>query len=237
VSATLILPALACGVLLGAAGLALWAGFRPRPGLSRAVDSSAWLAGGLLSIGALLAWQGNRGLSGPVPHLVLLAALAALPLPRIQRRGPAAWSETLRILPALALAGASLFWTPGPAAGADNSSRVLVELGAVVCAGLGARALGQALSEMADPAPHPEWPLAATYAVLTLLVGGTALVNLWQRGLAWDGSAGQVGLAGAWLAWSAAWWGPRQPRRLRAGLVAAAALLLIALAAGYPMLD
>jgi hypothetical protein len=253
VPATLILPALACGVLLGAAGLALWDGFRPMPGLSRAVDSSAWLAGGLLSVGALLAWQGNRDLSGPapgpstllgvdsvegpVPHLVLLAALAALPLPRIQRRGPAPWSETLRILPALALAGASLFWTPEPAAGADSSSRVLVVLGVVVCAGLGARALGQALSEMADPAPHIEWPLAATYAVLTLLMGSTALVNLWQRGLAWDGSAGQAGLAGAWLAWSAAWWGPRQPRRLRAGLVAAAALLLIALAAGYPMLD
>lgn len=253
-SATLILPALACGVLLAAAGLALWDGFRPMPGLSRAVDVNAWLAGTLLLIGALLAWQGNHGPSGPVlspsallgvdsvegpaPHLVLLAALAALPLRRTHRRGPAPWSEALRILPALTLAAVSLFWTPEPAAaGAGSSSLGLVQVGAVASAGLGARALGQALSEMSDRTLHIEWPFAAAYALLTLLIGGTALVNLWQRGLVWDGTAGQIGLAGAWLAWSAAWWGPRQPPRLRAGLIAAAALLLIALAAGYPMLD
>ena len=136
------------------------------------------------------------------------------------------------------LAGAGLFWTPEPAAaGAGNSSLALVELGVLVCAGLGARALGQALSEMADLTPHLEWPFAAAYALLTLLVGGTTLSNLWQRGSVWDGTAGQSGLAGAWLAWSAAWWGPRQPLRLRAGLIAAVSLLLIALAAGYPMLD
>jgi hypothetical protein len=167
-----------------------------------------------------------------------LAALAALPLRRTHRRGPAPWSEALRILPGLTLAAVGLFWTPEPAAaGAGSSSLGLVQVGAVVCAGLGARALGQALSDMSDRTPHSEWPFAATYALLTLLVGGTALVNLCQRGLAWDGTAGQIGLAGAWLAWSAAWWGPRQPRRLRAGLIAAAALFLIALAAGYPMLD
>jgi hypothetical protein len=246
VSATLILPALACGVLLGAAGLALWDGFRQTPGLARAVDSNAWLAGALLSIGALLAWQGNHSLSGPAlsgiegpaPHLILMAALAALPLPRIRRRRSAPWSETIRILPALALAGVGLFWTPGPAAaGAGNSSLALVELGVLVCAGLGAGALGQALSEMAESTPHLEWPFAAAYALLTLLAGGMALVNLGQRGSVWDGTAGQSGLAGAWLAWSAAWWGPRRPNRLRAGLIAAASLLLIALAAGYPMLD
>lgn len=237
VSATLNLPALACGVLLGAAGLALWDGFRQTPGLARAVDSNAWLAGALLLVGALLAWQGYS-LSGPAPHLILMAALAALPLPRIPRRRSAPWSEAIRVLPALALAGVGLFWAPGPAAaGAGNASLALVELGVLVCAGLGARALGQALSEMAGPTPHLEWPFAAAYALLTLLVGGTALSNLGQRGSVWDGTAGQSGLAGAWLAWSAAWWGPGQPPRLRAGLIGAASLLLIVLAAGYPMLD
>jgi hypothetical protein len=238
VSATLNLPALACGILLAAAGLALWDGFRQTPGLARAVDTNAWLAGALLSIGALLAWQETRSPSGPAPHLILMAALAAIPLPRIPRRRSARWSGAIRVLPALALAGVGLFWTPGPAAaGAGSSPLALVELGVLVCAGLGARALGQALSEMADPTPHLERPFAAAYALLTLLVGGMALVNLGQRGSVWDGTAGQSGLAGAWLAWSAAWWGPRQPPRLRAGLIAAASLLLIALAAGYPMLD
>jgi hypothetical protein len=249
-------------VLLAAAGLALWDGFRQVPGLSRAVDSNAWLAGALLLIGTLLAWQGNRSLSGlvpspsallgvdavegpalsgiegPAPHLILMAALAAPPLPRTHRRRSAPWSAALRILPALALVGVGLFWTPEPVgAGAGNSSLALVELGILVCAGLGARALGQALSEMAGSTPHLEWPFAAACALLTLLVGGTTLSNLWQRGSVWDGTAGQSGLAGAWLAWSAAWWGPRQPPRLHAGLTAAVSLLLIALAAGYPMLD
>jgi hypothetical protein len=261
-SATLIFPALACGVLLAAAGLALWDGFRHMPGLARAVDVNAWLAGALLLIGVLLAWQGIRGTSGlvpspsallgvdsvegpalsgtegPAPHLMLLAALAALPLPRIRRRRSAPWSGAIRILPALALAGVSLFWTPEPAAaGAGNPSLALVQLGLLVCAGLGAWALGQALSQMADPTPHLEGPFAAAYALLTLLVSGTALVNLGQRGSVWDGTAGQIGLAGAWLAWSAAWWGPRRPPRLRTGLIAAVSLLLIALAAGYQMLD
>lgn len=254
VSATLIFPALACGVLLAAAGLALWDGFRHMPGLARAVDANAWLAGALLLTGALLAWQGTHspsglvpsgvegpalsGPEGPAPHLMLLAALAALPLPGIHRRRSAPWNGAIRVLPALALAGMGLFWTPEPAvAGAGNPSLALVQLGLVVCAGLGARALGQALSEMADPTPHIEGPFAAAYALLTLLASGTALVNLGQRGSVWDGTAGQIGLVGAWLAWSAAWWGPRKPPRLRAGLIAAVSLLLIALAAGYPMLD
>jgi hypothetical protein len=263
VSATLILPGLACGVLLAAAGLALWDGFRQVPGLSRAVDVNAWLAGALLLLGALLAWQGDRSLSmlvpspstllgvdsvegpalsgieGPAPHLILMAALAAPPPPtRTHRRRSAPWGATMRILPALALAGAGLFWIPEfIEIGAGNSSPALVGLGVVVCAGLGARALGEALSEIAGSTPHLERSFVAAYALLTLLVGGTVLVNLWQRGAVWDGTPRQSGLAGAWLAWSAAWLGPRQPPRLRAGLIAAAALLLNALAAGYPMLD
>lgn len=243
-----ILPGLACGVLLAAAGLGLWDGLRRAPGLSRAVDVNRWLAGVLLLAGALLAWRGAHSppapalssVEGPALHLILMAALAAPPLPTgARRRRPAPWSDAIRILPALALAGAGLLWTSAPiGAGAGNPSLALVEpLGVVVCAGFGARALAQALSEIADPAPHLAWPSAVAYVLLTLLVGGTALVNLWQRGAVWDGTAGQSGLAGAWLAWCAARLGPRQPARLRAGLITGAALLLIVLAAGYPMLD
>jgi hypothetical protein len=272
VPTAVILPGLACGVLLAAAGLALWDGLRRAPGLSRAVDVNRWLAGVLLLAGALLAWRGAHGLSapalsgvegpaltsvegpalspstllgidsadGPALHLILMAALAAPPPPTgAHRRRPAPWSDAIRILPALALAGAGLLWTSAPiGAGAGNPPLALVKLlGVIVCAGFGARALAQALSEITDPSPHLAWPSAVAYALLTLLVGGTALVNLWQRGAVWDGTAGQSGLAGAWLAWSAARLGPRRPARLRAGLIIGAALLLIVLAAGYPMLD
>jgi hypothetical protein len=64
---------------------------------------------------------------------------------------------------------------------------------------------------------------------LTLLVGGTALVNLWQRGTMRGGSDGEAGLAAVWLAWSTAWLSSRQRPRLRAGLIVVAASLLIVL--------
>lgn len=140
------------------------------------------------------------------------------------------------ILPALALAGGGLFCSLEPVeAKAGSLSVALVKLALLICGGLGARALGEALSEITAP-PSPklgeaeggiEWPSAAAYALLTLLVGGTALVNLWQRGTMWGGSAGEGGLAGSWLAWSAAWLGPRQRPRLRAALIVVAALLLV----------
>lgn len=83
--------------------------------------------------------------------------------------------------------------------------------------------MGEALSLSTDA----EWPFTATYALLTLLVGGAVTVNLWQRGMVWGGSPGEGGLAGAWLAWSAAWLGRRWPPRLRVGLIVVAALSLI----------
>jgi hypothetical protein len=235
---------LACGVLLAAAGLALWDGLRHLPGLPRAVLVNRWLAGTLLSIGALLAWQRSHspsapalGLSrgaveGPVPHLILMAALAAPPGTHLRRS--TAWGDAARVLPALALAGVGLFWSPDSlGAGPGSPWHTLVQLGSVICAGFGARALGEALAEIGDSIPRTEWPSAVTHVLLTLLAGGTGLVSLWQRGSVWDGTAGQSGLAAAWLAWSAARLGPRQPPWLPAGLTVAAALLLIVLAAGY----
>jgi hypothetical protein len=81
----------------------------------------------------------------------------------------------------------------------------------------------------------PEVPVesasAITYALLTLLVSGMAIVRLWKQGTVSGATASTGGLAGVWLAWSAAWLGPRQPLRLRALLITIAASSLIILAA------
>lgn len=71
---------------------------------------------------------------------------------------------------------------------------------------------------------------AVTYALLTLLAGSVAIVNLWRQGTMWGATTGASGLAGVWLAWSAAWLGPRRPLRLRALLTVVAASSLIVLA-------
>ena len=60
------------------------------------------------------------------------------------------------------------------------------------------------------------------------LVGSTALVNLWQRGAVWGGTANEGMLAGSWLVWSAGWLAPRQHPRIRAVLIILAALSLVA---------
>jgi hypothetical protein len=230
VPATVIFTGLASGALLAAAGLGLWDSLRRVPGLTRAVQVIRWLAGTLLAAGALLAWQGDHSLSAPAPRLILMAALAAPP--GTYRRHLPRWSVVWLTLPALALAGAGLLRaSESIQAQLGGPSVAVVELVVVICGGLGARALGEALNEIATSALHVDWPSAATYALLTLLVGGTALVNLWQRGSAWAGTAGASGLAGAWLSWSAARIGPRRPPWLRAVLIAVAASFLIALAA------
>jgi hypothetical protein len=259
VPAIVVCTGLACGMLLAAVGLGLWDGFRQIAGLSHAVRVVGWLAGGFLLIGAVLAWYGDHSLSAPTLRLTLMAALAAPP--EIHRRPRSSWNSAMLILPSLVLAGASLFWAspwaPGPTvAEASSPTFTLVESGpphlwagirfwgVIVCGGLGARALGKALSKIIASTRHVEGPalskvegpFVATYALLTLLVGSTALVNLCQRGTMWAGTPGAIGEggpAGAWLAWSAAWLGPRQFPRLQAVLTTVAASLLIVLAAGY----
>jgi len=230
--AAVIFTGLACGTLLAAAGLALWGIFRQVPGLSHAVRAIGWLAGVLLLIGALFAWQGDHSISTPALRLILIAALAAPS--GIHRQYLSPWNNAMLILPALILAWAGLLWASRPVAGEFGSPLVLpVELAIVVCGGLGARVLGEALSMIAAQTPHSERLTTATYVLLTLLVGGTALVNLWQRGTVWGGTTSEGGLAGMWLAWSAIRLGPRQHPRLRAGLTVVAASLLILMALTY----
>ncbi|MEE8392058.1 MAG: hypothetical protein V3S14_14860 [Anaerolineae bacterium] len=229
--APLILTGMACGALLTVIGLTLWGASRQVPRLSHAVRAIRWLAGVLLLIGTLFAFQ-----STPIAYPILMAALAAPPGSR--RRRPPHRSDVLLILPSLILAGASLFWgstSIGIKVETSSFSISLTELAIVICGGLGTRALGQSLSDVAAPPSHTKestLPAAATCALLTLLMGSTALVNLWQRGAMWEGSVYEGRLAGAWLAWSATWLSPRRPQWLRAVLTTVAALLLIILAAG-----
>ncbi|MFQ6101224.1 MAG: hypothetical protein ACE5OS_08315 [Anaerolineae bacterium] len=247
---TIIFTGLACGTLLAAVGLTLWDGFWQVPGLSRAVRAIGWLAGAFLLIGVLFAWLRDHSLSalalsgaeGLALRLILMAALAAPPI--THRRQDAPWSNVMLIMPALVLAGGGLLRFLEPVETEVGCLPVVpVELALLICGGLGARALGEALSEIATLLSPSEpgglvGPSAAAYMLLTLLVGGTALVNLCQRGTVWNfvelsrdgGIAGDGGLAGAWLVWSAAWLGPRHHPRLRAALIVAAALLLIATA-------
>ena len=238
---------LACGALLAAAGLALWGRNRQDTStldtMRAAVRIIRWVAGGLLIVGALLAWLGRSSLHGAAPHLILMAALAAPP--EIHRHRLPRWTRVLLILPALMLAGAGLIWTLGTTeANAGSGSITLGQLALTICGGLAARALGMAAGTLgiaeddsAGSAPYLEWPSTAAYGLLTLIVGGTLLANLWQRGWAWDGTASERSLAGVWLAWTAAWMTPRRSRRLRAAFIIVAALLLIVLAAGYSMIE
>jgi len=246
VPGTAILAGLACGALLTTAGFALWHALRPLPGLSQAVRALGWLAGALLLSGALSARLGGGGLPPCVPHLLLMAALATPLDPRFlpgPRRSAAPWNDFLCLLPPLALAWAGLLCTAtlvggevsGPPVGGGPPVAQGLELAIVACGGLGARALGQACGEIVTSTPGVAWPSAAAYAWLTVLMGGVALASLAQRGSVWDGTPAETGLAGVWLAWSAAWLSPRQPARLRTALTAVAAAFLIALAARWPL--
>jgi hypothetical protein len=100
----------------------------------------------------------------------------------------------------------------------------------IIYSGLAARVLSEALGALVSPTAAPGRLFDALYLLLTLLAGAGALTTLWQRGVVWERTARESGLAGVWLAWTAAWLSPRQRPRLRAGLIAAATLLLIVLA-------
>jgi hypothetical protein len=240
----------ACCLLLIAVGVRLWMGFWRELDLSAVASLAAWVAAGILLVGALLVWGGRlpaleslvrpldmSGLPGAVLTLVLMAALA-IPLGdetglEAQSGHGASWSRALVYLPALALTGAVLVQVSGPTGSTHSADWVTpLRFLIAVCAGLGARALGQALQVIVEGPRCGEWPRAITYGLLTLLVASAALVNLWQRGMVWVGSDPVMrgGLAGAWLVWSAGSFVPRRYPRLQAALTVVAALLLIVVA-------
>jgi len=227
------LAGLACGMLLGAVAATLWSMWRQVPALSQALRIIGWAAGAVLLIGAVTTWHGSQGLAAPSPRLMVMAAVAAPPDRHDHRQ--ASWDTLLLLLPALMLALAGLCWIPGVIGTGGSGSTALAEasptttitLAAIICGGLAARALGEALAGVLTPGPFAGWASDAVYAPLTLLVGGILLADLWQRGTLSEVSTAKGGLTGAWLAWSGAFWSPRARPRLHAALTAVAALLLL----------
>jgi hypothetical protein len=244
VSPVALLVGLASGMLMAALGIALWSGVRGMSHLSRGARGAAWLAASLLVFGALLAWGSKlpalEGLAtmlrmpdagGPVSSMILMAALAIPFDSRAQKK--ADWSRSLLYLPALLLAGTALARLGGPdGVNAADDWVTPIRFLLTVCAGLGARALGQALRVVAVGNGETERSGTLAYGLLTLVAGSAALVNLWQQGTVWAGtdSVMRGGMAGAWLAWSADRLASSWHPRLRATVTAAAASLLILVA-------
>lgn len=217
---------LSLGALLTALGLALWNRFRQVSGLPPAIRAIKWTAAGLLLATTPLVWIESH--PALILHLTLAAAIAT---PPVGRHHHLPWRDAMTVLPALALAGAGFFLDTGFARFEGHTISPM-SLTVAVYGGLAARVLGEALSTLANPAAPVSRLFDALYLLLTLLVGANALAVLWQQGVVWEASPGESGLPGVWLAWSAAWLIPHARARLKAGLIAVAAILFIALALG-----
>jgi len=215
---------LAFGMLLMVIGLAVWDERRPSPGLPQAARVVRWAAAALLLIAIPLLWLTGQALHAPTLRLILMAAVAALPVARQGR--PLFWRSTIPTLLALALVGSGLFQIVAGAA-SEHLTPTFVGAALAICGGLAAHVLGEASSALANPDAPPGRGFERLYLLLTLLMSGLALGNLWRQGAIWRGERQERLLWGAWLFWSAAWLSPHARRRLRAGLTAAAALLLI----------
>jgi len=244
---------LGVGMLLAAVGLALWNGLQQVKELPHAIRAISWMASGLLLFALPFLWVEAHGHYWRILHLTLMAAIAA---PSVKHHQHSPWHDAIRILPSLVLSGTSLALVAGIAqrgihytglltvpvimirdgliapfpANPLAEPRILLGPAFMICDGLVARVLGEALGALVSPATPPGRLFDALYLLLTLLVGANALVSLWQRGVAWEGSASEGGLIGAWLVWNAAWLSRRWHPRLRAALTTVAALLLIVLA-------
>ncbi len=237
-SSAVIFAGLACGLLLVTGAILIRGRAALVPGLPRAARSLGWLSAAGLAIAAGLAWAEYGVVGAPAPRLHLIAALAA-PVVLPQRRRPVA-ASVMPTAAALAVAVIGIFWTwtagavpsvasavPASADSLPSPSVTIASLVAIICAGLAVRALGQALSDIIDPALSTDRRPALVYGPLTVLVAGVALVNLWSRGEVWAGTRAEVGIASAYLAWSGVWLSPSPYRRLRPVSVVAAAFLLI----------
>ncbi len=222
---------LALGLLLGGVGLTVASRFRDLGDLRPAIRTINSLATAAMLISVPLGGWKAAQIPEPAWRLAIVAFLAT---PLIEHSDtPSSWNLALFSSPAVLVGGMALFWTMMAApTSADGSPISLLRLLIVLCGGIGARLLGEALQTLALKAPARDWPLSAMSVALTLLAGGLGLLNLWQRGTAWHGdSIVQRGLISIWLAWLGAWMWPRRYPRIRAGLTVVAALLLISVAA------
>lgn len=217
---------LALGMLLTAAGLIAWSSLRGKPTqVALAAWPIRWVAGAILAAAALCAWIAGRDSNALILHLTWMAAIAAPPNDR--RLGPLRGRDIVSTLPALALATGSLIAVSGfVRIGPSPSPITPMRLALIACNGVAARVLAEALAALVDPAAPLGRTLDILHLALTLLLGGTSLVHLWQRGVAWGELVGGEGLVGAWLAWSAALLCPGRHARLRAGLAIVATVLL-----------
>lgn len=237
-----ILSGLACGMLLVALGMTIWGARIPRFQLSRVRTIIRWVAGSALLIAALASGRGDVRLAA----LSVMAALAVLPL---TRRPRSVWQAAIAIL----LTGLCLAWAIGAPADCALTSSPILLASIAAAGGLGAQAFDrpekrekEQSSEHDDehdgetdrPNDAPAWMAQAAFAILTVTVGGVALVDLWRWGIAWYRPAHTSGLVGTWLVWAGAWEGawegvwreawiaPRHPWQLRAALRVLALVLL-----------
>jgi hypothetical protein len=216
------------GALLAAAGLTLWDGLGHIRGLGRAVRAIAWVTCAAWSVATLFLWIQKPDHPTLVLQLIPMAAVAA---PLIDR-DRSAWQNAAAMLPTLILAGVGLYAITGPTHPGDgNPDSTLAGLVLSVYVGLAVRVFGEALSAQVDPSTPMSRLFDGLYVLFTMLIGGNALLTLWQRGFLWEGNT-ELGLAGVWLVWSGAWLSPPRHPRLRAALVAGATLLLTLMALG-----
>jgi hypothetical protein len=204
-SSAVAFTGLACGMLLAAAGMAVWSFARHISSFSKIVSTIRLVAGAGLLWGALSAW--HSGYWSPFSiRLLLMAALVSLPYPSRLSPYPPGYVFSL-LLPA-SLAGLGLYLTLR--SGLVVPARQYIPFREVVAAvggGIGAWALNGLIAHLpelkSEESPGQEAPLSAAYAMLTISLGSLSIVNLLQHGKIWAGGEAEKRLAGAWMIWTA----------------------------------
>ena len=222
-SAGIPLVGIGLGSLLAAAGLTLWDGFQNIRGVTRAVRVVTWSTCGVLLLATLLLWSDGTHAHALALHLIPVAAIA---VPFIGGHR-SAWRDAAAMLPALVMITVALYAVTGPNRPDDASFELtFAQVVSIVFVGLTVRVIGEALGTQVDPVAPSSRLFDVLYLVFTLLIGGNALLTLWQRGSMWQGNDTELGLAGVWLIWSGAWLSPPRHPRLRAAFITGATLLL-----------
>jgi hypothetical protein len=226
---------IACGLLIAIGAACLLRSRADGGDGAQEVALLGWLSAFGLVIAALLSWLGSGSVASPAPRLYMIAAISApIKTGRAERTGARAVPP---LVTALVLAISALFWTWIPVRRAglfillrDDVSSAVALVGVLLCAGLGARAMGSALADLTShPHATDETP-SIVFGLLTLVATATILPSLIQRGtMSMDGREGS-GFGATLLAWAGVWLAPRGYPRLRLLLVTGAALLLLAFA-------